>query len=291
MAFSCLSLLMVKPATAQSIPTPSVPEFTLKVVANPIYVPPTTTIDPYTGNVTTQAGYYVQNTSIVITIKNQPFSYSYNGTTYNLYYNVRLKGHFGQDWTELYPVSNVIDSLGESFGNSLYVPSDSPSESNSDYTVLSYVVGANGNYPFTQILPDSQVDFQVEAIVGHVSQVYVPDIYDNAASFVGTYYQVILFDTSSSWSNTATITVVNAANASSTSASTAPNPTATPTLTSMPPQNSTATTRNPTVGIKTKTGAGFNCIELALFTSLAVIAGLVIAVVALVRRNNRKREK
>jgi hypothetical protein len=221
-AFAQNSTLTPTPApTPSTIPTPSVPEFTLNVVANPIYVPPTTTIDPYTGNVTTQAGYYVQNTSIVITIINQPYSYSYNGTTYNLYYNVRFKGHFGQDWTELYPVTNEVQ--GASFGNSLYVYSTSPSESNSDYIVLSYPVGANAIYPFTQLLPDSQVDFQVEAIVGDVSQVFIPDIYDNMPISAGTFVQVIDFDISSDWSNTQTITIP----ASSTTTSTSPTPTPT----------------------------------------------------------------
>jgi len=183
MAFSCLSLLMVKPASAQSIPTPSVPEFT--------------------------SSYYVQNRSIVVTIKNQPFSYSYKGTTYSLYYDVRIKWYFGQDWTELYPVTNIIPGYAMSAmsGNSEYVTDNAPSESNSDYTVLSYLVGANGDYPFTQIPPNSQVDLQVKAIVGHSSQAFVPDIYDNQPIYVGTSVPVVIFDTSSGWSNTVTITV------------------------------------------------------------------------------------
>jgi hypothetical protein len=62
------SLVMVGSVFAQSIQTPSVPEFTVKLVAHPYDVPPTTTttIDQYTGQeiVTTIPGYHVENKSI-----------------------------------------------------------------------------------------------------------------------------------------------------------------------------------------------------------------------------------
>ena len=70
------SLMMVKPALAQT--KPAVPEFTLKF-SDDSYgysVPPTYSIDTFTGkNVTTQVGYYtyVENKSVEVTIKNQPF--------------------------------------------------------------------------------------------------------------------------------------------------------------------------------------------------------------------------
>ena len=89
---------------AQSVPVPSVPKFTLKLVAYPYDVAPTTTLDPYTGNnVTTEEGYRVENQSIQITITNQPYSYTFNGTNYKIFYNVRVKGHFEADnWKETY---------------------------------------------------------------------------------------------------------------------------------------------------------------------------------------------
>ena len=68
------SLIMAKPACA-STPKPSVPEFTLKYVDHSYDVPPTYSTDPYTGKtVMTQAGYHVENKSIEVTIKNQPFT-------------------------------------------------------------------------------------------------------------------------------------------------------------------------------------------------------------------------
>lgn len=79
-AISCLTLLSVKPASAQtptpfpeSIPIPSIPEFTVNST----------------------------NPNIInITIKNQPFLTPINGNSSDLYYNVRFKSHFGVNWIE-----------------------------------------------------------------------------------------------------------------------------------------------------------------------------------------------
>ena len=38
--------------------------------------------------------------TIELWIKNQPYSPSIGSITYHLYYDVRMKGHFEEDWTE-----------------------------------------------------------------------------------------------------------------------------------------------------------------------------------------------
>ena len=178
------SLLVAKTAYS-SVPTPSVPEFTAKFEAYPYYVPPTYEIDQYTGkNVTKQEGYYVENKSIIITIKNQPFASSVNGTNYFLFYNIRYKGHFGEDWEEIYRYSNSypLDSL--------------PPMSNSEYTILS--ISAE-DYPYS-----AKVDVQVEAILGHSYQVFehyrffLPD---------GEYAEHFAMDERSGWSEIQTVTI------------------------------------------------------------------------------------
>ena len=65
------SLMMVESAFAQSIPKPSVPEFTVKIVAQPYDVPTTTSIDSYSGKEIIHQGYHVENKSIEVKIKNQ----------------------------------------------------------------------------------------------------------------------------------------------------------------------------------------------------------------------------
>jgi hypothetical protein len=142
---SSLIAVTAVPALA-SVPKPSVPEFTLKLADHSYDVPPstTTTTDPYTGKqtVTTQHGYRVENKTIDVTIKNQPFVSPNNLT--NLYYDVRVKGHFGENWTDLYYISNNTPQ------NSL------PRQSASENTVIS----TPQDYP-----AGGQVDFQVEAVI------------------------------------------------------------------------------------------------------------------------------
>jgi hypothetical protein len=100
---SILLVVNSAPASAQSVP-----EFTLKLADHSYNVPPstTTTTDPYTGKqtVTTQPGYHVENKTIDITIQNQQFLQPNDLT--DLYYNIRVKGHFGENWTDLYYISN-----------------------------------------------------------------------------------------------------------------------------------------------------------------------------------------
>lgn len=164
------SLLMVKAAPA-SASTPSVPEFTVKFVDHSYVVPTSTSIDPYTGQQIIHPSYTVENKTIDITIKNQPFAPPNNLT--NLYYNVRVKGHFGENWTELYSISNNTPQ------NTL------PMQSASENTVIS----TPQDYP-----AGGQVDFQVEAVIATAHPLY------------GTNFGYWSYETSG-WSNTQTLTI------------------------------------------------------------------------------------
>ena len=161
---------------------PSVPEFTIKLVAYPYDIPPTTTTttDQYTGEKTTitKPGYTVENKSIEITIKNQPFTpyTDESGYEHNLYYNVRAKGHFGEDWETFYSEYQASSS-------------SHPLQSSSEYTVLSFLA----KYP-----DGAQIDFQVEAIVGHY---YDPLV---GRPVIASYFLAV--DEKSDWSNQ-TITI------------------------------------------------------------------------------------
>ena len=162
----------------------SVPEFTVNLVAYPYDVPPvtTTSIDQYTGEkiVTTIPGYRVENRSIEITIKNQPFTpyTDADGNVIRMYYNVRAKGHFGDNWEELY--SRSRDS-----------PSANPVPSSSEYTVLSLPA----DYP-----DGGQVDFQVEALAGYYKY------WADARVWIIFGYALEPVE-ASGWSNTQTITI------------------------------------------------------------------------------------
>jgi hypothetical protein len=177
---------MVESAFAQSITKPSIPEFTIETVSSPYDVPPTTTttIDPYTGKetVTTQPGYHVDNKTTQIRIKNQPFTPYHlqindKNWTINFFYNIRLKGHFSQNWG-YYRLYN-----GSSDGNLVQ-------DYDSKYTVVL----------IDSYLPsEGQMDFQIEALIGYEQGIVTYPGAPGAA-------RVITGETSG-WSNTQTITV------------------------------------------------------------------------------------
>jgi hypothetical protein len=213
------SLIIVKPASSQT--TPSVPEFTLKYIDYSYDVPPTYGINQYTGqNVTIQAGYHVDNRTMLFTIKNQPFT-SYNDSSGNyitLYYNFRYKGHYGDEWS-YYPFAGVqtTHSYGP-YGGGPFL--DYPA-SNSDYTVTSINLDVLTSFPGGPQIPDgSQVDFQVQAQIGHIDPIPSGLLAGDFYNFTGE---------SSDWSNTQTITVSNGSTSTSISSSTSANPTPTST--------------------------------------------------------------
>jgi hypothetical protein len=212
------SLIMVKPTFAQT--TPSVPEFTLNLAAHPYVVQPIYSIDPYTGNsVRTYVGRNDENKSIEVWIKNQPFT-SYNdskGNPIKLYYNIREKGHFA-DWTSELNPENYLS------------PTDS------EFTGLTYFYGENrdpygySGYSFWlgDLSNGSQVDFQVEAIIGHYALTSNPEHPLIPAT------NVFAIDGMSDWSSTQTITIP-VPSASSPTPSPAPSITPSPSIPEFPP--------------------------------------------------------
>ncbi len=167
-ALAASSLIMAKPAFAQTpaptsiqIPTPSVPEFSLKYSDTFNIVPPTTTstTDPYTNKTTTTTipEHRIENIAINITIENQPFPSSVNGYATNLYYNIRTKPHFGDssDWeTESFTYFPMNFTSGTVQVGYFYLWSQSSSEN----TTIQYPAGYQAG---------DEADFQVEAILGY----------------------------------------------------------------------------------------------------------------------------
>lgn len=203
------SVIMVKPAFAQSIPKPSVPEFTLKFVDHSYDVPPTYGIDQYTGKtVITQSGYHQENTSIEVTIKNQPFT-AYtdaSGHFISLYYNFTFKGHYGDKW------STYRDPHYWAYFNA----------SHSDYTVTSFPLESS---EFSGVSAGGQVDFRVEALIGYQTTTMVPTPW-------GPGYTYEFTGETSGWSNTQTITIDT--NAPTTTPATSPSQSSTPSSSSSP---------------------------------------------------------
>ncbi len=220
MAISSVSLLMVKSASAQSIPMPSTPNFTLKFVTQTYYVAPTTTIDPYTGNtVILQPGYYGENQSIEIRIENQPFTpFSVNGSEVYFWYQIQFKGHYSTDWQTYWsPIPNSE-------------PTANIPRSKGDYTIISVSTHNNevGSGSVTDFPDGGTVDFQVEATIGYYTATN-NDIFGlPPTNFHGE---------GSNWSNTQSITInydSNSAASTTSSTGTPSSLTSTPTVLEFP---------------------------------------------------------
>ena len=153
------------------IPKPSVPEFTLRQILS----------------------FPEKNkTTVELTIKNQPFDED-NIYHYSLVYNVRIRTS-EENWTDLYDAEDGY-----------------PHQSDSDYTVLSYVSGEIAYYPRDDyplapstkvgILPSyGQVDFQVQAMIGYRTR--------SLAWLYGRQGLPYVFEgESSGWSETQTLTI------------------------------------------------------------------------------------
>ncbi len=161
---------------------PSVPEFNIVLSNHSTDTPTTYSIDPYTGENITHPGTHTEWTTLDLVIKNQEF----DSATEFFAYNVKVKGYYGEAWTELYSASN-----GYAMQNST-----------SNQTVLSYHVEENGGSLIAgnhEVPVYGKVDFQVQAMIGTVNRANEPPNYP------WTFYGEV-----SDWSNTQTFTFSNA---------------------------------------------------------------------------------
>jgi hypothetical protein len=193
-----------------SVPEPSVPEFTLRYVDYSYDIPPVYGVDQYTGEtVLKQHGEHVDKRTIEIKIRNQPFiPYTdEENHTINLYYNVQVKGYFGGVWSTLY---------GD---NAHYRIQDY----NSQYTIINYTYAIN----LRDIPTSGKMDFQVQAAIGYESASRNP-----STGWMDPYYWYSIVGKESDWSNIQTISIPDGA-VSQPQSSSSPEtiPTTTPTIT------------------------------------------------------------
>gem|GEM_PF-705215 len=184
MVLVMLVLVMLSPllgySSEASPPKPATPNFDIQFIDRSYNVPTTTSTDPYTGKPLTQESYYVQNYTIEITIQNQPYTptkvENSSSLMNEIYYNIRFKGHYGDEWREL-----LFDNC--------------PKQSNSTYTVVTYGPACDR---FIGLAPDMVIDFQVQALFGYFSRM---------STFLAPWY----FDgQKSDWSGTQTIALPEA---------------------------------------------------------------------------------
>lgn len=265
------SLIAVEPALAATVPKPSVPEFTLSLVSHPYDVPTTYITDPFTGeSMVQQQGYHVENKTIELTIKNQKYTYT-NGSNFHIYYNVQAKGHFEPDWNELYPaVYGYISLDAYKKGDKSYYIINSPAQSGSQTTVLSFSADQPPYHSSTSYPPHAQVDFQVEAIIGYDSVMYRSD-HALYPEYGGWTEPAVAYATTSGWSNTRTITIDETAS------------TTTPDI--GPSQNSTESTDKPES--QNAVSSSLDWVQIAILSLLAVITVLLFVDIYLRKRKHK----
>jgi hypothetical protein len=151
LALVASSLIMLSSVSAQAIPKPSAPEFTLRYVDYSYDVAPTATssTDPYNGSITTTTipGRHVSNQTIEVTIKNDI------GASY---YGLRYKGHYSDSWTYFPYYGTDSHDIYDGF-----FPPDFQA------SVSSYTVG----YLYLGLLPQpipqgAPIDVQVQPLFG-----------------------------------------------------------------------------------------------------------------------------
>ncbi len=206
-----VTAMFLLPLSVYGQPTaskPSTPEFSASYVADGYYVPPTYKVDPFTGeNITIQQGYHVDTNSIVLKIKNQPFTstyWSYGNTS--LYYNFRLKGHFTEEWT-YYPFNEKGLSGRYFAGYTEAVQFPVFEASTGEFTELSIKIG---KVFFNDVPEGGMVDVEVQAQTG-----FIQSLADGFYQFTGE---------SSDWSSIQTVIITSTPTT---------NPQATPTPTSL----------------------------------------------------------
>jgi hypothetical protein len=175
------SLIAVKPACAQVITNPSVPEFTLKFEPHPYYVPATiTSYKDSAGETLTSSsnGYRDNNQTVTITIKN-PSLYTGFNETYRLFYDVRIKDHVHNNWTDPFGYIYISDT---------------------EKSIVEFYFCNNPG--------GSQVDVQVQATIQNETRIYNPPppfpIYNQAYDTDDFVWTPIL---SSGWSSTQTVNI------------------------------------------------------------------------------------
>lgn len=218
MAASTVTVFAVKPAKAQPIPTPSVPQFTVQLVKTSD-VPEIYWLSPGPNLTISISPDNNTNYTIELTVKNQPFiaPFTENGQIMALSYDVRVKEDYSENWTDVYALTEFY-----------------PVPTNSTYTIIPFPLEVSGIQTYTiescyygaydstlrGVSAGDRINFQVETQIGYAHRDPVP--------LSPWYFE----GQTSGWSGTQTITIPEGAPSS-------PNPAQSPSSTSTP--NSTPT--------------------------------------------------
>ena len=151
-AISSLSLMMIKPAFAQ---TPSTPVFNVSTTSGSYVVPTTYSNNQYTGANVTNVGYTVTTFNVTITVQNAPLTTAYL---------LEVKGHYSSSWynptIDDYNITAFVSSGSQTVIN-LYGSNESEAPPNQIF--LQYGGHWGINVPF-----GGKLDFRLQSISGSI---------------------------------------------------------------------------------------------------------------------------
>jgi hypothetical protein len=263
LALIASSIAVVGNSFAQAAPKPLAPTFTATVVDRSYDEPASSTIDPYTGETINHPAHRVLNYTIDLVIKNQPFTPTEvqgGSRETEFVYNIQAKGHYSNDWIRL------------------YVWGEGPKQADSEYTKISYLLTIypsapdkfnlqsddwRGNINSIYGIPqDTQLDFQVEALVGYGTR---------TIEFNSQHFEVVESATSNTQTVKLPIIVVN--------------------NTASPPP--TQTQAMPTInnGAQPPVFQGLTIGEATIIIILSIIAVLLVVLIVVLRKKKANQEK
>ncbi|MCL2643356.1 MAG: hypothetical protein FWD52_07620 [Candidatus Bathyarchaeota archaeon] len=167
-------LFLIEPSAAP-VTVPANPKAAPEIISvhihnTPIWRPPVTTTDSYTGDVTySNPGYYTCNGSIEITLKNRPF---------NTYTDKNGK-YIGRYYTFFYKDSNA--QWREDFPRSLEPYAEYQSDKAN--TIITFKYGDSGIYYAKE---NTIIDFRVQAVEGHFMSSYETRDFNDGLGFLYT---------------------------------------------------------------------------------------------------------
>jgi hypothetical protein len=300
LALATLSMTSAQ-STSASVPKPSVPQFTTEFVPGPLDI-------HFYSQLGSDDNTLCNIGAIKLVITNQQYSYS-NGSTFSIYYNVRVRGHNVQDdysWSEYFnPLLRAQPGAGYMIGDYRgYIDyiwgENDPSlkqanpQTNSRYTVIYLPVlepGDIGNpyargYFRTDSCPaNSQWDFQVEAMLGvNSSYCYTHDRGDGFEADLPAVAYVV----SSDWSVTQTVTIGDYSIPATPESTQFPTQSPfSPTIITQPTQTPTITPQN-SQHSQTDFFKGLNWEQTAIIALVVTVTVLAMGMVVMWRKLSRK---
>lgn len=167
-ALSCVGLLTVKPAFAQSVPSLSAPTFTVSLTNTSYSVPTTFYTDPQTGANLTKAVFFANQENLTFTIQNQPDA---------TYYVIQWTTPYMNNWNQIEgfisgdPMNATVQRTSGSTTQWALTGTNNTWPQYENGSIVTTVDGYSFPFGFTELDFESgaHIEFQVQATMVHLN--------------------------------------------------------------------------------------------------------------------------